>query len=312
MANQTRLLTFVMIGVACLDLSGCSIGGSSFMAPGGSIAASQKRWFFESILIMLVVVGPALVLTPFFAWRYRHGNRKAAYKPDWGSGPIGYELAIWGPPIVIVAILGLLICGPERSIDPYRPVSDKPAEEVDVVALNWKWMFIYPQEGIATVGILAFPTDHQLSLHLTSDATMQSFFIPALGSQIYAMAGMVTRLHLTADRPISTAGENTQYNGEHFQDDRFNVRVLTSADFQHFVSDVRTGGIALDDGSYGILHKDSTVQQAHAQLHMTAGPADSVWFSSVPPDFFRKLVAHYKDPQNGAMQAMDPDSKSGG
>ena len=275
------------------------------MAPRGSIAASQKWWFFESILIMLIVVGPVLVLTPYFAWKYRHGRRKAAYTPDWGAPSLGYEAAIWGPPILIVGVLTWLVVGPERAIDPYHPVSDKPPEEVDVVALNWKWLFIYPQEGIATVGVLAFPTDRQLSLHLTSDATMQSFFIPALGSQIYAMAGMVTRLHLAADRPVSIAGENTQYNGDGFPNDRFNVRVMTSGDFQAFASQVHAQGIPLDDTSYAVLHKDSIVQDAHKQLHMTAGPADTVWFSSVPPDFFRKLVAHYKDPQTHAMQAMD-------
>ena len=305
MVDRRRLVALLVLCVACLELTGCGVGASSFMAPRGLIAASQRRWFFESIAIMMVVVGPALVLTPFFAWRYRHGNRKAAYKPDWGAGSLGYEIAIWGPPIVIVAILAVLVYGPERAIDPYRPVSNLPAEEVDVVALNWKWLFIYPQEGVATVGVLAFPTDRQLSLHLTSDATMQSFFIPALGSQIYAMAGMVTRLHLAANRPVSIAGENTQYNGEGFQNDRFRVRVMAPDDFRTFVSAVRAGGLALDDGRYATLHKDGTVQQAHTQLHMTAAPADSVWFSSVPPDFFRTLVARYKDPQTGAMQAMD-------
>ncbi len=309
--NLRRLAIFVL-AAACLELAGCSIGGSSFMAPRGSIAALQKRWFFESCLIMMIVVGPVLVLTPFFAWKYRHGRRKSAYTPDWGAPSLGYEAAIWGPPIVIVGILTWLVVGPERAIDPSRPISDKPAEEVDVVALNWKWLFIYPQEGIATVGVLAFPTDRQLSLHLTSDSTMQSFFIPALGSQIYAMAGMVTRLHLAADRPVSVAGENTQYNGDGFANDRFRVEVTTPGDFRTFVSRVRAQGIPLDDRNYGILHQNGTVQDAHKRLNIVAGSADSVSFSSVPPEFFRKLVAHYKDPQTHAMQAMDPDMQSGG
>ena len=303
--NFGRLFALLVLAAACVELAGCSVGNSSFMAPRGSIAAMQRHWFFEAFLIMMIVVGPVLVLTPFFAWKYRHG-RRAAYNPEWGSkASLGYEAAIWGPPIVIVGILTWLVAGPERTIDPYRPVSDKPAEEVDVVALNWKWLFIYPQEGIATVGVLAFPTDRQLSLHLTSDATMQSFFIPALGSQIYAVAGMVTRLLLAADRPVSTTGENTQYNGDGFTNDRFRVEVTAPADFRTFVSQVRAQGIALNDQTYGVVHTNGTVQDAHKQLHMNAGPADTVWFSSVPPDFFRKLVAHYKDPQTHAMQAMD-------
>ncbi len=302
--NRGRLLLLLLLGSVCFELAACSAGGTSFMAPRGPIAASQKWWFFLSILIMLLVVGPVLVLTPLFALRYRHG-RKATYKPDWGASSLRYEAAIWGPPIVIVAVLSWLVCGPERAIDPYRPVSNQPPEEVDVVALNWKWLFIYPQEGIATVGVLAFPTDHQLSLHITSDSNMQSFFIPALGSQIAAMAGMVTRLHLAADRPVSIAGENTQYNGDGFTHDRFHVRVMKPGDFAQFVASVRAGGIPLTDNNYPTLHKDGTVQEAHTALGDAGAPDDCVYFSTVPADFFRKLVAQYKDPDMGAMQAMD-------
>lgn len=302
--SSRRMLPLLLACAGCFALAGCSIGGTSFMAPRGSIAASQKWWFFEVILIMLVVVGPVLVLTPLFALKYRHG-RKTTYTPDWGAASLRYELVIWGPPIVIVAVLSWLVCGPERAIDPYNPVSSRPPEEVDVVALNWKWLFIYPKEGIATVGVLAFPTDHQLSLHITSDSNMQSFFVPALGSQIAAMAGMVTRLHLVADRPVSIAGENTQYNGDGFTHDRFNVRVVKPGDFAQFVAAVRANGIPLTNANYPTLHKDGTVQDAHRALNETGAPADCVYFSSVPADFFRTLVTNYKDPSMGAMQAMD-------
>ena len=125
------------------------------------------------------------------------------------------------------------------------------------------------------------------------------------------MAGMVTRLHLAADRPGTVAGENTQYNGDGFPHDRFNVRVLAPADFAEFVSQVRAGGIPLDDASYATLHKNGIAQDAHQQLHLTAGPADTVWFSGVRPGLFRDIVAHYKDPRTHAMQAMDPDMQNG-
>ena len=229
-----------------LFLAGCAEDGASVLHPHGAVAAAQRNWLFEITALMGIVVLPVLVLVPLFAWRYRHGNKKATYRPDWAfSWPL--EFMIWGIPVVIVAVMSYIIIADETRFDPYAAI--KPGEaplEVQVIALDWKWLFLYPQQGIATVGTLALPAGRPVSFHLTSDATMQSFFIPALGGQIYAMAGMVTRLHLIADAPATLLGENTQYNGNGFMKEKFTVAVMSPADFASWSARMRNSGRTLD------------------------------------------------------------------
>jgi cytochrome o ubiquinol oxidase subunit II len=188
----------------------------SFLDPQGPVAAAQRAHLIDVVLLLLIVVVPVLVLTPIVVWRYRL-NGSARYTPAW-SFFLPLEFVIWGVPIAIVVVLAVWLWENTEKLDPYKPLASAadPPLRVKVVGYDWKWLFIYPQFNIASIGEFAFPAGRPLDILLTSDTVMQSFFIPALGSQIYAMAGMVTKLHLLANAPGSFRGENTQFNGNGF------------------------------------------------------------------------------------------------
>lgn len=281
----------LMAGLA-LVLSGCGENGISFMFPFGTVAAHQREWFFWIVGLVAIVVLPTFVLVPGFAWRYRRTNKKAAYRPDWAfSWPI--EFAIWGIPCLIVGALAFLIVSQETRFDPYAAIpSDQPPLQVQVVALNWKWLFIYPEQHIATVGQLVIPQGRTVSFRLTSDATMQSFFIPALGSQIYAMAGMVTQLHLRADKPGTLLGENTQFNGTGFSGDKFKVDVVPPGRFAEWVAGTGRGSTTLGADAYGSLAHDRSVTRGGTDFHLP--PSGVQTFSDVQPGLFESIVSKYR------------------
>jgi len=197
------------VGAALLG-SGCDARHAVLLDPKGPIALAQRDLLFDAFCVMLIVVIPVFVMAFLFARRYRASNTKAAYTPNWSySGRI--DAVVWLIPAVIVVALGTLLWRTTHKLDPYRPIDTAVAPlEVQVVAQEWKWLFIYPEQGIAVVNQLAFPSGRPLSLRITSDTAMSSFYIPALGGQIYAMAGMETRLHLLADAPGTFTGRNTQ------------------------------------------------------------------------------------------------------
>jgi cytochrome o ubiquinol oxidase subunit 2 len=275
-------------------LTGCAAANKSFLHPYGQIAADQRDLFFQTIGWMMIVVVPVFVLVPLFAWRYRRKNGSAQYRPDWAfSWPL--ELAIWGLPVGIVAVLAYLVNSGTTRLDPYAALpSNVPPLEVQVVGLDWKWLFVYPEERIATVGMIALPTDRPVHFELTSDTVMQSFFIPPLGSQIYAMAGMVTQLNLKADRPGRVIGENTQFNGVGFQDQKFVAEAMTARDFSTWVADVRANGIPLDDRARDVLFRKSTAQTVYDQLGTARMPASVLYISNVGGDLFDDIVAKYR------------------
>ncbi len=287
-----------ILSLIAFTLSGCSPISSdlssSFLAPSGPVAASQRQLFFDVIGWMMIVIVPVFLLVPLFAWRYRRGNRNAQYRPDWTfSWPL--EIVIWGVPVAVVGVLSYLICVRESPLDPYRALaSSQPPLQVEVVGLDWKWLFIYPEQHIATVGALALPKDRAVRFRLTSDTVMQSFYIPALGSQIYAMAGMVTKLNLKANRLGRTRGENTQFNGLEFQNQKFTVSIMRPQGFTAWVEKVRTDGMPLDAAAYKKLSRKSTAAQAHRQLGMTGMPASALYFSTVKPGFFSGIVDKYR------------------
>jgi cytochrome o ubiquinol oxidase subunit 2 len=245
---------------------------------------------------MTIVVIPVFVLVPLFAWRYRRKNPRAQYRPHWAfSGPL--EIAIWGIPVAVVGVLAYLVVTRETLLDPYAALpSEKPALEVQVIGLNWKWLFIYPEQHIATVGVVAFAAERPVHFMLTSDTVMQSFFIPALGSPIYAMAGMVTQLNLASTKPGTVEGENTQFNGEGFQHQHFAAIAMTAQDFQNWVEKVRSQGAPLDDGAYRQLSEAGTAEAANASVGGDRTTTSIRYFSRVAPDFFDKVVDKYRNP----------------
>lgn len=302
--SRHRRWPLAIIAPACLLLLSSCGTDSSFLHPEGIVAAAQKRWFFDIIICMMIVVLPVFVLVPLFAWRYRRQNTKMPYRPHWDfSWPL--EIAIWGIPVIIVAVLSALVIGEETRFDPYSPIpgTTNPLK-VDVIALNWKWLFIYPDQHVATVGRLVIPAGRAINFQLTSDATMQSFFIPSLGSQIYAMAGMVTRLHLMARRPATLLGENTQFNGDGFTKDSFTVSVLSPQDFAAWTQAVQSQGSELDDAAYRKIARDNTTAETNAAFGVP--PGGTLSFSSIRPNLFTAIVKKYTDLPQQVIAANPP------
>ena len=293
-ARRARLACLALL----ILLSGCGSDGISFLHPHGMVADAQRHWLLYVTAWMMIIILPVFILVPFVAWRYRRGST-AAYRPTWEfSWPL--ELAVWGLPVVVVVFLAFLIIAKETPLGPYRPIPGQGAPMVvDVVALDWKWLFVYPEQHIATVGVLAMPLNRQVDFRLTSDATMQSFFIPSLGSQIYAMAGMVTQLHLVANRTGTLMGENTQFNGMHFQDDKFDVQVMPQTSFDAWVAEQQSAGRTLDPTTYGQLVQHDTTSDAKKRFSVPA--SSTLSFTLGSQDFFSSVVGKYNP---GAMQSM--------
>ncbi len=259
-------------------LSGCNALKLGVMNHAGPIAASQWRLYVIVGIVLIFVAGPVLLLTPIVAWHYRLSNRNSAFRPDWGFSWL-LEGFIWLPPIGIVIGLSFVLWSYTLRLDPYRPIaSDQPALEIQAVALDWKWLFIYPDERIAALNQMAIPVGRPVHISLTSGTVMQSLLIPQLAGQIYAMAGMTTQLNLAASRPGVYRGENTQFNGTGFQNEKFDVIALPTVDFEDWVSRARGSANPLDDAAYAELFKRSS-------------PPQPIVFSSVPQLLFKRILA---------------------
>jgi cytochrome o ubiquinol oxidase subunit II len=235
-------------------LAGCQV---ALLDPMGPIAAQEKSIIILATCLMLVVVVPVIALTILFAWRYRASNTAAKFMPDWEHST-RIELVVWLVPCLIIAVLGTVTWVSTHQLDPYRPIAaaNKPME-VDVVSLDWKWLFIYPEQHVASVNELAFPVGTPVNFKLTSATVMNSFFIPQLGSQIYTMAGMQTKLSLLATEPGNYAGMSANYSGGGFSDMTFNARAMTAADFENWVEAARASTQTLTMANYRQLAQPS-------------------------------------------------------
>ncbi|MDE1150226.1 MAG: ubiquinol oxidase subunit II [Azospirillaceae bacterium] len=241
--------------LALLALSGC--GDLELLNPKGAIGDQERTLILLALGLMLLVVIPVMVLTLVFAWRYREGNTRATYAPKWAHSN-AIEVVVWSIPCVIILFLAVLIWRTTHELDPYRPLEAKAQPvNVEVVALNWKWLFIYPDYGIATVNRLEIPVDTPIAFKLTAQSMMNSFFIPELGSQIYAMAGMQTQLHLIANTPGTYAGRSSAYSGEGFSDMHFDTVAVDRASFDAWVAEVKAAPAVLDGAAYDALAKPS-------------------------------------------------------
>lgn len=232
------------------------------LAPSGPVGAAEKTVFLSAFALMLIVVIPVFAMLFYFAWRYRASNKRATYAPRWAySGRI--ELVVWLVPALIVATLGYLTWTTTHALSPYRPLASAARPiRVDAVALNWKWLFIYPDQHIATVNALVVPTHVPVSFRLTSNTVMTSFFIPRLGSQIYAMPGMRTKLHLMADVPGTYAGRNFQFSGRGYSAMQFTVRAVSKQAFDQWVAKVKSGKTRLDTAALTRLERPSVANAA--------------------------------------------------
>lgn len=270
----------------------------TFLNPQGPVADAQRWHFYEVLGIMTVLVaGPIFLLLPFFAWRYRYGNKASKYTPKWEFSRF-LEITAWSGPIVIVAVLALFVWRDAHKLDPYKPLaSDQAPLRVQVIGYDWKWLFIYPDQGIASIGTLAAPTGRPVSMHITSATVMQSLFIPAWGSQIYAMGGMVTQLNLQASKPGRSLGENTMYNGNGFHQQKFTALALTPAEFKGWVSTVRAIGIPLDAPTVQLISRRATRSDLIAALPKARSMDGNVYFTGVSKALFPAVVKATMDGQ---------------
>ncbi len=267
--------------VPLLTLGACGLLDAPVIHADGPIARTERDLFFLAAGLMLIVIIPVFLLTFWFVRRYRASGGRGRYTPEWDYSP-WLDAVVWLVPAVIVAILGYLVWTKTHDLDPYRPIAGTgPPLEVRAVAQDWKWLFIYPEQGIATVNELVFPVGRPLRIVMTSDTVMNAFYVPGLAGQIYAMAGMRTKLNLIADHPSRFTGRNMQYSGAGFPEQHFAVRAVTGARFQAWVARVKGSAKALDAAAYAALAKPSR------NVPVT-------YYSSVASGLFAKIVAKYK------------------
>jgi cytochrome o ubiquinol oxidase subunit 2 len=245
------------------------LGGCDFvvLAPAGDIAAQQRDLVVISTVLMLLIVIPVMALTVFFAWRYRQSNTAATYEPEWDHST-QLELVIWSAPLLIIVCLGALTWMGTHLLDPYRTLgridTDRPIAtqdaplNVQVVALDWKWLFIYPDYGIASLNELAAPTNRPISFRITASSVMNSFYIPALAGQIYAMPGMETKLHAVANKEGTFRGFSANYSGAGFSGMHFEFKSLSAAEFDKWIAAARSGGGMLGRSDYLQLERPSS------------------------------------------------------
>jgi cytochrome o ubiquinol oxidase subunit 2 len=265
-----------------LPLAGCS----GVLDPHGPVDVSERLILFDSLAIMLAIVVPVIVATLAFAWWFRASNTRAVYWPEWSfSGRL--ELIVWAIPALVVTFLGGIAWFGSHALDPYRPlVSTTKPTEVEVVSLDWKWLFIYPDEGVASLNQLVLPVGAPAHFRLTSNGVMNSFFVPQLGSQIYTMAGMTSQLTLEADQPGTYRGLSAQFSGDGFSDMRFEARVLPPEAYAKWVADAKATGTALDVAAY-------------AQLAKQSGNVSPNTYGSVDPKLFDAIVNQTAPPAQG-------------
>ncbi len=289
----------VLAAIAAVLVSAQTAGASdSFMDPQGPIAAVQKTHLLRATALILIAVIPVLVLVPLIALRYRRrkGGR-AAYTPHWDFSA-RLEFLMWGVPVVIVALLSFYLWKATHRLDPYSaPFGEEPALRVQVVGLDWKWLFIYPDLGIASVGELGIPIKQQVAMTLTTDTVMQSFMIPALAGQIYAMPGMTTQLHLVADVPETMQGENTQYNGRGFTKQKFLTQAMQPEDFEAWVASVKAHGIPLTEDTYRTLAMRTDRDEVQAALGTELMPLNALYFTLEEGDLFHSILHRYHSGQ---------------
>lgn len=259
-----------------LLLSGCQW---AVLDPKGPIGMQERSIILTATVLMLLVVVPVIALILIFAWRYRASNEKAEYRPNW-SHSNRIEAVVWLIPCIIIATLGVITWRTSHSLDPYRPLDSKVRPiRIDAVALDWKWLFIYPDQKVATVNEVAFPANVPVEFHITSATVMNAFFIPQLGSQIYAMAGMQTQVHLLASEPGTYQGLSSNYSGDGFSGMTFKaIAVPSQQGFDAWLAKVRGSRQTLGATAYEQLAKPTENNPV-------------AYYAQVQPNLFADIVA---------------------
>lgn len=282
-----KIRHFLLLALTLL-LSGCKF---AILDPKGVIAASEKHLFIVAMLLMLTVVIPVVFLSLYIPWKYRASNKEAEYAPNWSHSNL-LEFFMWSIPCVIIVILAVITWYSTHQLDPYKPlnVKKKPII-VEAIALNWKWLFIYPESHIATVNYLQIPVDQPVRFLITSDAPMNSLEIPQLAGQIYAMTGMQTKLNIMATSKGTYTGLSTNFSGDGFSGMRFKVKVSSEADFKEWVAEVKQSQEHLTMAEYNKLTKNSI-----------NNPVE--YFSTLKPGIFRMAIMKYMGGMHSTIHGM--------
>ena len=267
--SRTKMTVLWLVGAALVVgvLVALSLNHSfPLLQTRGEIANRQRDLLVFATALALMVLVPVYFMIFSFAWRYRAGH-KQDYKPEWDTHK-GYEALWWGIPIAIISVLAVVTWVTSHSLDPFKPLasSQKPLQ-VQVVALQWKWLFIYPEQNVASVNEVAFPAGRPVEFTMTSDAPMNSFWIPQLAGQIYVMSGMSTKLHVSADTTGVYEGMSSNISGKGFADMKFKARAMTVRDFDAWVDHARATGEHLTQASYEVLAKPKTSAVAYYHVH---------------------------------------------
>ena len=269
----------IAAGTAAAASLAASCSEMGLLDPAGPVARAERSMFFNAVVIMLMIIVPIILLTFYFAWRYSADRPHGKYTPEWSySGRL--ELLVWSIPALVIIFLGGIAWIGSHELDPRRPLrSSVPAMEVQVVALDWKWLFIYPEQGVASVNHLVIPAGTPVRFRITSATVMNSFMVPRLGSQIYAMAGMDAHLNLQADRPGRYRGLSAHYSGEGFPEMMFFADAVPRARFRQWVADTKRAGPVLDGANY-------------LRFERTAATSKPFTFRAVQPGLYEAALKH--------------------
>ena len=333
--RQTILAVLSLSTLTAL-LTGCG-GDMVLLNSKGPVAAGQSDLMMTAIYLMLLVVIPSIVMALWFGWKYRASNKDADYKPTWAHST-AIEIVVWGIPCIIIGILAYITWYGSHKYDPYRPLeSEKAPLTIQVIAEQFKWVFVYPEQEIATVNEVRFPVATPVNFKITSNFTMNSFFIPQLAGQIYAMAGMQTQLHLIADEhsPVEGyRGFSSNYSGYGFTQMRFRAHAVTEAEFSTWVDAVKAGNgtsvnpeaiqkpmldkaefASLKDGDRSKHQIEAMINNAHTPEEIKAAheaerkgpfptkPHPVTYYSSVEPNLFNDIIKTYMSNYHGADHA---------
>lgn len=293
MAKNLRYIIPVLLGgvVLAAGVYVVSQHATGVLSPAGPVANHERHLLILSTLLMLPVVLPVFILIFFISWKYRASNLSADYQPDWDHSR-KLETVWWGLPCLIILVLGIVTWSSSHSLDPSRALdsSAKPLT-IQVVALQWKWLFIYPGQDIATVNYVQFPAGTPVDFEITADAPMNSFWIPRLGGQMYAMAGMTTHLHLLANQPGDFRGSSANISGIGFADMHFMAHASTSQDFQNWVATTKATPYALSLAAYAALARPAVSKT-------------TLQYASYEPDLYSTVVTKYMSAASGTMNGM--------
>lgn len=278
-----RKIAYVAGGAPLLLLAGCSHQG--ILDSAGPVSAGERTILLNSVVIMLAIVIPTIVAAFAFAWWYRADKPRGRYRPDWAySGRV--ELVVWSIPILVILFLSGVIWVGSHKLDPYAPLeSEKHTKplEIEVVSLDWKWLFIYPEQGVATVNTLVIPTGVPVHFSLTSASVMNVFFVHRLGSMIYTMNGMVSQLNLQADKPGDYYGQSAQFSGDGFSDMNFVTHAVPPAQFSAWLATHKGHGPVLNEATYALLSKQGVIKQPIIFGGVQPGIFDRISQQKIPP-----------------------------